>query len=116
MLLCEHSHHVGSDLVSCITVGGNTIRSHDDAIDFALLHDMSRHVVGNDCDRNVVLGQFPRRQACTLKERPRLVCNHGDFFAGSDGTPNHAQRGAVISGSREGSGIAMSKHRRAILN
>ena len=59
MLFREHGHHVGSDLVRGVAVCGNAIRADDYAINFALLHHMTGHVVGNDCDGDVVFGQLP---------------------------------------------------------
>ena len=45
MLLGEHCDHIGSDLVSHIAVGGDTICADDNCIDLANSHHRAGHVV-----------------------------------------------------------------------
>ncbi len=59
MLFREHRDHVSPNLVRGVAVGRDAIRADDYATNFALLHDMTGHVVGNDGDGDVVFGQLP---------------------------------------------------------
>src|SRR5688572_2578985 len=61
VLLCQHGYHVRSDLVRRVPIRCNPIGADDNAIDFALLHHVTGHVVRDYSDRDVVLAQFPRR-------------------------------------------------------
>jgi len=86
MLCCfaQHRHHVGSDLVGGVTVRGDAICAYHDAIDFALLHNVTGHVVG-DHGNGILSWANSQAVRRALQKRPRLVRDHGDAFAGIDG-------------------------------
>ncbi len=116
MLTCEDSDHVRTDLVCGVAISSDAIGADDHAIDLALLHNVTGHVVGNHRDRNVVLGQFPCGQTSALQKRPRLVGDDGDSLAGIDRSANNAEGRAVIPGGRQGARVAVRQHRRAVGN
>ena len=51
-----------------------------------------------------------------MQERPRLVGNHRDVFAGINRAANHSQRRAVITGRGQRARVAMRQHGRAVRN
>ena len=81
MALGQYSHHVGANLVGHITVGGNAVCTNYYRINFAVLHQMPRHVVGDEGDRNIFLNHLPGGESRTLQKRAGLISNHRYFFA-----------------------------------
>src|SRR5581483_9623102 len=77
----EHGNGVGADLVGNVAIGGNAVGADYDRADFSLLHDRSRHVVGDDGGGNAILHQFPGGEAGALQEGAGLVGEHLNFLA-----------------------------------
>ena len=73
VLLRQHRHAVGADLVGDVAIGGDPVRAHHDARDLAGMQKMPGHVVRNQCRGNAVMLQFPHGQPRALQERPGLV-------------------------------------------
>ena len=69
----ENGHAVRPDLIRRVTVGRDAVRAHNHGLDLALLHEMSRHVIGDEGHWDAVFGEFPGCQARPLKERPGLI-------------------------------------------
>ncbi len=62
-----------------------------------------------------ILLQFPHGQTRALQERTGLIGEDVDLFAGFDGGPDDAERGAIARGG-ERAGVAMREHGLAIGN
>ena len=112
----EHGDHVRSDLVGGIAVGGDAVGADDYGINFPPLHYMSRHVVGDDRDRNIVFGQLPCGQAQALQKRPRLVGDDRHAFSRIPRAANHTEGRAIIAGGCQSARITVSENSCAIGN
>ena len=77
---------------------------------------MTSHVVRYHGDRNVVFREFPGSQAEPLQERSRFVSDHGDALTSITRPANHAQCSAIVAGSCERAGIAVSQDGCAVGN
>ena len=62
-----------ADLVRDIAARRDAIRSDDDEIDIAALHEVPARIVGDEAVRNAVLQKLERRQRRALIARPRFV-------------------------------------------
>ena len=66
MRLGEDSDVIGADFVRRVTVRGDSVRTDDNALDFALFHHLRRHIVADERHVYTGLHQLPRCQARTL--------------------------------------------------
>ena len=80
MPFCQHSNAIGSDLIGHVAVGGNAVASHNHGIDLAFLHQITRHVVRDQCGANFFFLELPGGQTGALKKRPRLIDPDFDLF------------------------------------
>ena len=108
VLLREDCDSVGADFVGDVAVGGDTVRSDDDGLDFALAHEAGSHVVAKDGGGNAVVHELPRGEAGALQERPRFIGVDMDLVALLDGGADDAERRAVATGG-QGAGIAVGE-------
>ena len=81
VLLGQHRHAVGADLVGDVAVGGDAIGADDDEVDRALAHQRAGHVVGDDRRVDAVLAPAPTRSAArpggtaaSRRRAPRPSC------------------------------------------
>src|SRR5947209_1964439 len=66
VLAGEDGDHIGSDLVGRVAVGGDAVGPDDYAVNLALLHHVTGHVVRDDGDGNLVLLKLPGGEARAL--------------------------------------------------
>ena len=106
VLLGQHGHAVGADLVRHVAVGGDAVGADDHQIDLTEPHHRAGHVVGDDRRVDAVLDELPRREPRALQKRARLVGQHGDLLALLGGRADDAERRAV-AGGRQRPGVAV---------
>src|SRR6266849_2108918 len=105
MLPGKYRNHIGSDLVCRVSVRRNSICTNDDCIYFATLHNVSRHVISDYGDGNVVFGELPCGQSQSLKEWPGFVGNHGYALSRINRATNNAKSRPVVAGCSESTRI-----------
>src|SRR5204863_12007 len=81
VLLGQHRHGVGADLVGDIAIARDAVRAHHYTADAPALHEMARHVVRDERGRNAVLLQLPHGEARALQKGARLIGEDVDLFA-----------------------------------
>ncbi len=113
VLLGQHGHRIGADLVGHVAVGGDAVRAHHHAADAPGLQEVPGHVVGDQRGRDAVLLQFPDREPRALQEGPGLVGEDVDLLAGGDRGADHAERRAVARRGQR-AGVAVRQHRLAV--
>ena len=113
VLVREHGHGIGADLVGGIAVGGDAVGADDDDVDVAGAHQRSGHALGDDRGVDALAHQLPRGQARALQERTRLVGDDRDPLALLDGRADHAERRAV-AGRGQRAGVAVREHAGAV--
>ena len=109
MLLGQDCNGVGSNLVGHVAISGDAVCAHNYRVNLALLHHRARHAVRDNGGGNTVLVQLPSREARALKERTSLIGKDANLLALLNGGANHAQRGAVSTGSQR-AGVAVRQH------
>src|SRR5258708_19389227 len=73
MGMSQHGDAVGTNLVSNISIGSDTVRTHKDGLDTSTTHEMASHVIGNQGYRDAFLLKFPGGETSSLQNRARLI-------------------------------------------
>jgi len=111
----KDSHRIRADLVGHVAVGGNAIGADDAELNLSLAHEGTGHVIRDECDRNLILHQFPCREARPLQHGPGFIGYHLDPLPLLPRCPDHAQGGSIPS-RRQGPGVAVRQDRLATLD
>jgi len=100
VLLGQHRHRVGSDLVGDVAVSGDAVGAHHHQVDLAGGHHVAGHVVRDQRGRDPVLGQLPGGETRALQVRAGLVREHAQHVPVAGGGADHPQRGPVAGGGQ----------------
>ena len=107
MVVSPDGHTVGADFVGDIAVGRDAVGTHHDEIDFALGHERSRGVIGDQGMGNAQFHKFPGGEAGALQNWPGLVHKNMDFFARLPGSPDNPD-GSAVAACGQTAGVAVS--------
>ena len=113
MLLGQHRHRVGADLVGHIAVCGDAIGADHHRVDLTLLEEISGHVVGDERAGDALLLQLPGGQPGALQERTGLVGEHVNRRVALEHRADDAERRAV-TGRRQSPGVAVGEDARSL--
>ena len=110
----QHGERIGADLVGDVAVRRRPIGADDHAAHPLALHQMTRHVVGDERHGDAVLLQLPRGEPRALEEGSRLAGDDLDTLAGVDRRPHDGQRRPEARG-RQRPGVAVGEDGGAVL-
>ncbi len=100
----------GANLVGNVPVQGDTVGRADELVNQALAHQVRRHAVGDQLDRDAHLYGALGGQAGALQVRPRLGRNQRHLLALLPGNPQHpAQRGAGQAVGQDAIAVAQER-------
>ena len=105
----QHRQRVCANFIGDVAVGRDAIRADHDQVDFAAVHEVASHVVGDERHGHAELLELPGGQPRTLQERSGFVNVDVDTAAGFVGGAHHAQGGAVVDGG-ERTRVAVRQH------
>ena len=108
-MLCQQGNAIGADLVGRVAVGGNAVGPHHHRLHKPLAHEERAGIVAGDGNGDIVLVQFPGREARALEEGPRFIGNNLDAFALLHSAANNPKRRAIARSGQSAS-IAVGEH------
>ncbi len=106
----QHGLGIGADLVGDVPgATENAVRSDDDEIDLAALHEMAGRVVGDDMVGDALLAEFPRSEGGSLGTWAGFVAVDVEFPSGGLGGVERRRGGADIDEGQP-AGIAVGEN------
>lgn len=109
----QDGQRIGPDFIGGIAIGRDAIGADDDFINFPLLHQKARHIIGNQRGGDFFLFHFPGGKSRSLQDRPGFIHINVQFLALGVRRPDDAQCGAVAC-RRQRAGIAVCENMVAV--
>ncbi len=103
VVLGQHRHGVGADLVGKVPVGRHAVAPQKDQV-----HEAGGHAVGDEGGGDAVPHQLPGGEPGPLEEGPCLVAVDHGHMSGGVGRAHHPQGGAIAPGG-DGPGVAVGE-------
>ena len=105
----NHGQVISADLVSCISVSGDSVRPYQHEIDLSVLHEHGGHGIADQRCRHPPLEKFPHGQPSPLEQRPGFVGVHVYFFTLRNSRIDNPEGSSDPTGSK-GPGVAMGEN------
>ena len=106
---------VCSDLIRRVAVCGDSVRADNRYMNPPQLHQIRRHVVADQRDRDPMPLKFPCGQPCPLQKRAGFVGEYLESLPGLVSPEENGQRRAV-GGRCQTAGVTVGKYRLSVLD